>query len=71
MKYIYIYIYCLSLFANLASAQILDTIILPEFTLVENKLSSDNNKSRRKSRKNLLGIASSAIIIFIAAILLI
>jgi ubiquinone biosynthesis protein len=39
--------------------------------IVENKLSSDNNKSRRKSRKNLLGIASSAIIIFIAAILLI
>ena len=39
--------------------------------IAENKLSSDNNKSRRKSRKNLLGIASSAIIIFIAAILLI
>ena len=39
--------------------------------IVENKLRSDNSKSGRKTRKNLLGIVSSAIVIFIAAILLI
>ena len=53
MKYIYIYIYCLSLFANLASAQILDTIILPEVTLVENKLSFENTGSKIKNFNHL------------------
>jgi len=53
MKYIYIYIYCLSLFASLANAQILDTIILPEVTLVENKLSFENTGSKIKNFNHL------------------